>query len=703
MNIAANLRFELALGLRRAPSFPKAAVALADVQRGLHVFLHALAGSCRLEIVPGSEDVRDGLLRRKVSVKRHWHELAWQNPDHAHLPQQIARFPDRALNRDLYYWLAAYLAFESEFCAPTRFPPGLEHLLRGVAVSELLVGRYPGLRRRYTRLCRACLEERDTHCDAYARHQGAGFTLLEAGIRNGLGDPTPVAHPWLTHALNIARRGEWAHDPPAVLARRLLPFWPAAVWGHPSPPAGPDTQPLPALVDPELLEETPSAGYHTDEPTEEQSYDPDARDRVADGDRLTGALLYPEWHYRRHEYRPDWCRVYEQVPPAVTSKTPDRELQQLAARIRRRFEAFRLQDHWRRRMTDGEEVDVDAFVDAASERRATGHRSERLYRHRIRNERELSVAVLLDVSNSTQGRIDGLHRVIDIAQRAMLVVAEALQGLRDEFALYAFSSYSRAFVDCLLIKSFTETYSDTVRQRILGLGPEGSTRMGAALRHVGGVLAGRSSRHRLLLVLTDGRPYDPADRYEGRYALEDTRRALIDLRALGVFPFGLTIDQKGQEYLPHLFGVGRYMVISNVADCWHHPYMSREELNQEIEDGVVFWGHEADRVLTGVMGIQDKGDVHLIRHAYVVTRARRQGIGTRLLRHLESLSDKPLLVGTWADAGWAITFYEKNAYRLVTTAEKDRLLGKYWRIPKRQIETSVVLADRRWRHQRCGN
>ncbi len=128
------------------------------------------------------------------------------------------------------------------------------------------------------------------------------------------------------------------------------------------------------------------------------------------------------------------------------------------------------------------------------------------------------------------------------------------------------------------------------------------------------------------------------------------------------------------------------------ADCWHDPYMSGEELSQEIADGVIFWGLEAAGAISGVMGIQNKTGVHLIRHAYVATRARRQGIGTRLLQHLEALTDKPLLVGTWADAHWAIAFYEKNGYRLVRTSEKDRLLGKYWHIPKRQIETSVVLA-----------
>ena len=132
------------------------------------------------------------------------------------------------------------------------------------------------------------------------------------------------------------------------------------------------------------------------------------------------------------------------------------------------------------------------------------------------------------------------------------------------------------------------------------------------------------------------------------------------------------------------------------ANCWHEPYMSREQLKKEIAQGIVFWGFEKDAKLVAVMGIQDKGDVNLIRHAYVKTHLQKQGIGTRLLQHLESTGDKPILIGTWADAGWAIAFYQKNGYRLVTKAEKDRLLGKYWRIPTRQVQSSVVLAHRKW-------
>jgi GNAT superfamily N-acetyltransferase len=128
-------------------------------------------------------------------------------------------------------------------------------------------------------------------------------------------------------------------------------------------------------------------------------------------------------------------------------------------------------------------------------------------------------------------------------------------------------------------------------------------------------------------------------------------------------------------------------------DRWHEPYMSKDELLGQIGDGVTFWCYVEDNAMLGVMGIQDKGDVTLIRHAYVRTNARNKGIGGKLLRYLSELTIKPILIGTWADATWAIEFYQKHGFGLVGYEEKERLLRKYWKIPVRQIETSVVLAN----------
>lgn len=129
------------------------------------------------------------------------------------------------------------------------------------------------------------------------------------------------------------------------------------------------------------------------------------------------------------------------------------------------------------------------------------------------------------------------------------------------------------------------------------------------------------------------------------------------------------------------------------ADCWHEPYMPLDELKREIKDGVKFWGWEESGELTGVMALQDVKDVTLIRHAYVRTAARSHGIGGKLLEYLKAQTTRPILIGTWAAAVWAIRFYEKHGYKLVSPAETAKLLPKYWNAPQRQFDNSVVLVD----------
>jgi GNAT superfamily N-acetyltransferase len=132
-------------------------------------------------------------------------------------------------------------------------------------------------------------------------------------------------------------------------------------------------------------------------------------------------------------------------------------------------------------------------------------------------------------------------------------------------------------------------------------------------------------------------------------------------------------------------------------DRWSEPYMSRDKLRHEIDAGVEFWGYEESEALSAVMGLQHVEDITLIRHAYTRTSSQKRGFGAALLAHLREMTDKPVLVGTWIDAVWAIRFYEKHGFRLVSPEQKEILLRRYWTIPDRQIETSVVLADEKWR------
>ncbi len=132
------------------------------------------------------------------------------------------------------------------------------------------------------------------------------------------------------------------------------------------------------------------------------------------------------------------------------------------------------------------------------------------------------------------------------------------------------------------------------------------------------------------------------------------------------------------------------------ADRWKDPYMSKEELEKQLEEGVVFWNYTENNSILGVMGIQYKKEVTLIRHAYVKTAARQKGIGAKLLNHLISMSNTPILIGTWATATWAISFYKKHGFVQLPIPEKNQLLKTYWAIPDRQIETSIVLASKNW-------
>lgn len=174
----------------------------------------------------------------------------------------------------------------------------------------------------------------------------------------------------------------------------------------------------------------------------------------------------------------------------------------------------------------------------------------------------------------------------------------------------------------------------------------------------------------------------------------DGKSKMIRIRSLGENDFDAVhavINQAAQAY--------RGVI---PADRWKEPYMPARELAAEIAAGVVFCGAEEGARLHGVMGIQDRGEVALIRHAYVLPARQRAGIGSALLRHVLGSTRKPVLIGTWAAASWAVAFYRRNGFVQLSDDDKDALLRRYWSIPARQIATSVVLADRRWQERAAG-
>lgn len=233
-------------------------------------------------------------------------------------------------------------------------------------------------------------------------------------------------------------------------------------------------------------------------------------------------------------------------------------------RVRQRFEPLRARRARLPRQRSGEEIDLAACVDALVDRRAGRAGDDRLYVAVRPARRALAIAILADVSGSTDAPVHArrgeTRQIIDVEKEALLLASEALETLGDPFAVLTFSSRGAHAVRLTTLKAFAERHDALVRRRIAAMRPTGSTRLGAAVRHATALLARQPAGHRLLLLLSDGRPND-ADGYQGRYAVEDARQAIHEARAAGVYPYCLTVDREEAEYLPHIFGAAGHTVL----------------------------------------------------------------------------------------------------------------------------------------------
>jgi nitric oxide reductase NorD protein len=228
--------------------------------------------------------------------------------------------------------------------------------------------------------------------------------------------------------------------------------------------------------------------------------------------------------------------------------------------VRRRFELLRAERTWQRRQTDGDEIDLDAWVSAHADFRAGQPFPDDVYRTRRTADRALAITLLIDVSGSTDSWIGSGRRVIDVEREALLLVCVALDGLGEPFSVEAFSGQGPDGVVVRPVKGFDEPWSDAVALRISALQPEHYTRAGAPLRHAAAGLMRRTASHRLLLLLSDGKPND-IDDYEGRYGVEDMRQAVTEARLQDIHPFCLTIDRQAADYLPRVFGAHQYALL----------------------------------------------------------------------------------------------------------------------------------------------
>ncbi len=272
-------------------------------------------------------------------------------------------------------------------------------------------------------------------------------------------------------------------------------------------------------------------------------------------------VTYDEWDFRRQAYRKKWCTLREIPVSGTGGNFVEQTLKKYRGQIsvlKRQFEMLRPQHRFLKRQPEGEEIDVDAVVEAYSDIHALRTPSEHLFIRQERKERDIAVTFLVDMSASTEGWV---NRSI---KEALILLCESLNVLNDQYAIYGFSGMRRTGCHFFRIKDFDEAYDHSVKVKISGITPRDYTRMGPAIRHVTKLFEEVEARLKILVTLSDGKPED-YDEYKGPYAIEDTRKALLEAREQGIKPFCITIDKEARQYLPHMYGEVNYIFVKDIA------------------------------------------------------------------------------------------------------------------------------------------
>ena len=275
-----------------------------------------------------------------------------------------------------------------------------------------------------------------------------------------------------------------------------------------------------------------------------------------------GAFFYNEWDRARQAYKKDWCVLREiEIEPGDTGfyrATLDKYAGHVRS-LRRTFEILRGEDRLLKRQRDGEDIDIDALVEAWGDIHSGLEMSDQIFTRMHREERNIAVMFMVDMSGSTRGWINEAER------EALILLAESLETLGDRYAIYGFSGWTRKRCDVYRVKDFGDPWDEASIARVCHIEPKDYTRMGAPIRHLVKKLGEVDARTKLLVTLSDGKPDDYDLEYRGEYGIEDTRQALFEARREGVHAFCITIDREGQDYLPHMYGAANYVVLDDIA------------------------------------------------------------------------------------------------------------------------------------------
>jgi nitric oxide reductase NorD protein len=572
--------------------YPEAAVDLPQVAKRVGVVFRGLGGDPGLQVI-NAVNVQHGARRAWLErlagtgVKT---QVAGVDDAGLRLPGQIAIFPDRALNHELYLWLAAFAAHD--------VPSDEAWIVRNQRATVVMLDRFPALAGRYTRLLAATLALRPDPArlppDEAAQERAIRSALTLPGsvrelppLRDRKGRPAQPVPLWLyplpASAAHGASRQHQERAAGSVADTQTPQRHRAEQVAAPESEHG-----LLMVFRAESL--LTWAEYIKVDRSQDDDPNPDATaaaadlDRLSvmqDGERVASSVRFDldlppageddavvgvgvplrEWDWRGQHYREAYCHLQYLESRDVVAQALPEHLRPQARRLRSQFAAIAPARRWLKAQPEGLELDIDAWVRSRADHLA-GVRggAAAIYQAQVQQERDLACLVLADLSLSTDAHANDHQKVIDVIRDSLMLFAEALAETGDAFSLCGFSSLKRNHVRFHQLKAFDQPYDAIARGRVQAIRPGYYTRLGAAIRHSTALLAKQPNQQRLLLILSDGKPHD-LDLYEGRYGIEDTRKSIQEARELGVRPFCVTIDREGASYLPHVFGAHGFTLL----------------------------------------------------------------------------------------------------------------------------------------------
>ncbi len=538
-----------------------------DISKSLHLFFHLMGGEKGkdLQITDKRHISTSRTVLEKISFLGEEFYLAWQDEKSLYLPSSLAYFPSVELNKMHYFWLITMLS-------KTNINEN-NILSENQRVIKEIISRYSGFKifykkaveyliYQYPQLSYLNTENLYTKtvtypCPLWIYPHISSKTYLDTDANENIQRDNKSEK---NDTLNMKKRANQIDDNKTTDG--FLSFLPESMMNIMEQinidRAEDDRFDKDALYHAEDLDEI-TLGKKKANLSARIKIDLDLESDLSEIYPLGKGHFIDEWDYRKKTYLKNYVCIKPQITTNVIPSKLSKKLSSIVKKIESELDLFELNRIKNSNLPYGDEINMDSWIDYKSHHNKLSHK-QKFFESYEKKTRDMATLILADVSLSTEAGITEELRVIDVIKDSLIVFSESLQKLQDRFAIYTFSSLKNKKVFFHIVKNFKERYSDLIRGRINIIKSGYYTRLGAAIRESASILEKQPNENRLLLIISDGKPND-VDRYDGRYGIEDTKKAIDEVKKKGITPFCITIDTESKGYLSYIFGKNSYAVV----------------------------------------------------------------------------------------------------------------------------------------------